>query len=43
VNDGFVALTFLTHDTTDYALNKRNGADIIDRFDRFDKLGKLTE
>jgi 5'-nucleotidase len=26
VNDGFVALTFLTHDTTDYALNGRSGA-----------------
>jgi 5'-nucleotidase len=31
VNDGFVALTFLTHDTTDYALNGRNGADILNR------------
>ncbi|MDR2174572.1 MAG: 5'/3'-nucleotidase SurE [Synergistaceae bacterium] len=29
VNDGFVALTFLTHDTTDYALNGRNGADAL--------------
>jgi 5'-nucleotidase len=26
VRDGFVALTFLTHDTTDYALNGRSGA-----------------
>jgi 5'-nucleotidase len=28
VNDGFVALTFLTYDTTDYALNEKVGANI---------------
>jgi 5'-nucleotidase len=35
VNDGFVALTFLQHDTTDYELNRRAGAVGIDR-----KIGK---
>ncbi|MDR1648633.1 MAG: 5'/3'-nucleotidase SurE [Synergistaceae bacterium] len=30
VNDGFVALTFLMHDTTDYALNGRSGACALD-------------
>jgi 5'-nucleotidase len=29
VNDGFVALTFLRHDTTDYGLNRRIGAEEI--------------
>ena len=29
VNDGFVALTFLQHDTTDYGLNHRVGAEAI--------------
>jgi 5'-nucleotidase len=31
VKDGFIALTFLTHDTTNYALNERSGTNILDR------------
>ncbi|MDR1978866.1 MAG: 5'/3'-nucleotidase SurE [Synergistaceae bacterium] len=31
VNDGFVALTFLQYDTTDYGLNDRVGAEEIDK------------
>jgi 5'-nucleotidase len=31
VNDGFVALTFLQHDTTDYGLNRRIGAEKINQ------------
>ena len=29
VNDGFVALTFLQHDTTDYGLNRRVEAEAV--------------
>jgi 5'-nucleotidase len=42
VSDGFIALTFLTHDTTDYAWNGRDGAaDALDALNRTEEAARF--